>query len=283
MLSLAAVAALIGCAGKPAPPPADPNAEARRSTGTELFGGTWKDDAQRSGFVVQDHSARVRGRQVGWSILLESLRDSGDGPAAQRAAQQRLDEIAEALGRSDLRLQRERRGWAIVAGSYNGPSDPKAQADLKRLQDFEINGSRPFSRAFLAPPPAQADPGKSPENNLAKVRELIGDEAKYTLQIAVYESPDREEAKRAAESAAAALRAEGEQAFYYHGPRRSMVTVGVFGPRDINDKGVEVSPVLAALRQKYPHNLMNGREILERSPGAEARRQPSTLVAIPAQ
>jgi len=83
------------------------------------------------------------------------------------------------------------------------------------------------------------------------------------------------------------LRAEGDQAFYYHAPYRSMVTVGVFGESDFD--ATTTPPIesrrLRQTREKFPHNLLNGkgiRETITNSAGQRVTRlQPSSLVAIP--
>src|SRR5690606_17423075 len=85
-----------------------------------------------------------------------------------------------------------------------------------------------FATAFLAPPAGDPDPGAIPQYHLSRARIEFGAQSRYTLQIAVYESNNPAEARRAAEQAAAQLRADGEPAFYYHGPSRSMVTLGAF-------------------------------------------------------
>ncbi|HBS29300.1 MAG TPA: hypothetical protein DEB06_07580 [Phycisphaerales bacterium] len=117
--------------------------------------------------------------------------------------------------------------------------------------------------------------------NLATARQAFGPAAGYSLQVAVYESAKREDAKRAAEAAAAQLRRDGELAFYFHGAARSSVTVGIFGDRDFDASLQPRNPAMIALQQRYPLNLLNGQfPIVERSDGVE-RQQPSTLVRLP--
>ena len=144
-----------------------------------------------------------------------------------------------------------------------------------------INGRRPYRTAFLAPPERRIDEGSLPEYNLATAHQRFGDAAVWTLQIGVYDSPDRAEAKRAAEEAVQRLRREGERAFYYHGETRSMVTVGVFGHSDIDEFARPRSPMLASLMERYPRNLINGSPIIEKRPGQKDREQRSLLVRIP--
>lgn len=219
----------------------------------------------------------------GWSIVLESFQ----GQTSVQAANGRLAAAARDSGRNDVSVRVTPRGAAIVAGWWASPSDPGAQAALRAVRTANARGEAPYSQAFLAPPPQGADPGQLPELNLDGARAVFGARAVYTLQIAVYEAANRDVAKRAAEQAALRLRRDGDLAFYYHGPARSMVTIGVFGDRDLEGPSRVPSPALAAAQQQYPLNLLNGQfPIIERPPGArpggaEDRKQPSTLVRIP--
>lgn len=244
-------------------------------------GATSRGDEGREVFSSRAKGGVVGDESVGagmWSIVLESFQ--GSRSAEEAAA--RLDEIARRSGRGDVAVRRTPRGAAVVAGSWRSPGDPGAQEALWSVRRRLIAGETPFARAFLAPSVESADPGELPELNLAGARLVFGAGAVYTLQIAVYESPDRAEAKRAAERAALQLRREGELAFYYHGSTRSMVTVGVFNDRDIEGSGHPKAPALVVAQDRYPLNLLNGQyPIIEKRPGLADRRQPSTLVRIP--
>ena len=214
----------------------------------------------------------------GWGIMLEHF--TGAGHASQAA--RRAGELGPLMGRQDLRVIQRRDGSAVVVGSYSGPGDQRAIRDIEQVHAFSHKGRTPFARAFLAPPPTVSDPGEVPELSLATARRRYGSQAEYTLQIGVYESSSRGEAKRAAEQAALKLRSEGELAFYHHGQHRSMVTLGVFGPRDYDDaRGIQ-NPQLIALRDRYPLNLLNGQfPIIVSHPGAPKNKQRSMLVRIP--
>lgn len=211
-----------------------------------------------------------------WAIVVESY--TGDD-AAQSAAS-RVPAVADALGRSDVYVRTTERGAAVVVGRYDQPAS--ARADLDRVRATTVSNSLPFAAAFLAPPPEASDPGQLPELNLEAARNTFGDRAQYTLQIGVYEARNRDEAKRAAEEAALRLRREGELAFYYHGPTRSMVTVGVFSDDDFDASSRPKSAGMIALQSRYNLNLLNGQyPIIEKRPGQKDRQQPSMLVRIP--
>lgn len=214
----------------------------------------------------------------GWSIVLEL--HSGTGAVEQ--ARKRLAAVSEESGRGDVWVRPTERGAAIVVGSYSGPDTPAARADLDSIRNRSVEGRKPFSQAFFAPPLEMTDPGQIPELNLLTARQSFGKDKDYTLQIAFYQSKNPEEAKRAAERAALQLRREGELAFYYHGPRMSLVTVGVFGDNDFDRNLRPKNASLVALQDRYPLNLHNGEyPVIEKRPGGPPVKQPSTLVRIP--
>jgi hypothetical protein len=222
-----------------------------------------------------------------WSIVLASfLREGGE---AQASTTLQLVRSTPGLDRAYLDL----RGKSVVIayGSYPSGGDPSAQRDLRRLRELEVNGRRPFETAVIAPPPFSGIAGTIPEYDLSTARQRFGVQAIYTLQVAVYErggdkepSPQElQEVRLAAERAAVELRREGELAFYYHGPRRSMATLGLFGDADYDVQRPErESPRLTLLRQKYPYNLVNGATYLVRMRGqSKPTEQPSFVVSVP--
>ncbi|MBL0921573.1 MAG: hypothetical protein IBJ10_05525 [Phycisphaerales bacterium] len=213
-----------------------------------------------------------------WTIILGTF--SGEdhhGVATQAAAR-----IASETGLTGLRVEPRGRGTVVTYGSYPEPNDA-ARKELERIRALTMGGQAVFATAFIAPPSTGSDLGLSPMFHLSKAREEFGARAKYTLQVGVYESPKRDEAMRAAEQAALALRREGESAFYYHGPQRSMVTIGAFAESEVGAGGSRPSPALEALQRRHPLNLLNGnRPLVEKRAGAKATtNQASFLVMIP--
>jgi hypothetical protein len=259
------------------------------------------------------------GAASAWSIVIVAfeLAKAEDQPGSdERTAQERRDFTERALAeRADLARQSrektrtvaglpdaflEQRGEKLVLayGRYTGPNAPDAQADLERIRSLEINGGRPFQSAMLAPP-ENAGVGSIPEFDLRNCKKIYGADALYTLQVGVYARTDRkpptqgdlQDFRRLAEEAVVRLRREGEEAFYYHGPNMSMVTVGVFDADAIEQDPLGApaiaSPAVQALRQKHPYNLVNGgaykvrvRGVPENDPAAW-RVQASLLVEIP--
>jgi len=206
-----------------------------------------------------------------WAIFV----DSASGANAMEQARAKAVNVSRMLRRNDVTIRPHPRGAAIVVGSYKGPDEADAKRDLAAIQAMKVDGKPLFAGAYLTPPNA-GDVGELPQYSLEAARKANGPGSLYTLQIGVYESPKPEEAKRAAEEAAKQLRREGEQAFYHHGRNRSMVTIGLFSSRDYDPQTGQMNPALVQLKQRYPDNLYNGRELL-----VSGRAQSSALVEVP--
>lgn len=225
-----------------------------------------------------------------WVIIVGAF--SGDDQTTRAADAARKLALQGLTG-----VTAHKRGKATVLeyGSYAGREDKAAIDDLARVRDLDIDGQKQLAGAFLAPP-AQGALGAIPEFNLSNALKDYRGKTKpiYTLQVAVYARDDDKaptskelaQFRQTAEEAAAQLRREGETAFYYHGPNRSMVTVGLFGPKDSDPlKPGSESMALRELRDRYKYNLLNGKGIKETQMGANGKEvsslQPSFLVAIP--
>ncbi len=222
-----------------------------------------------------ERSAGVVNSDPGWSLVLEYY--SGAGHLERATA--RATGLANVFSRSDFAVREKSEASVVVLGSYSGPQDSRFKEDLAWARSVEIDGRRPWQAAYLSPPPAKGF-GEADEANLAFAREMYGQSAEFTLQIAVYESPRADEARRAAEAAARQLREDGEEAFYYHGPSWSSVTLGLFGAGDYDEgRGVVLNPAILELQKRHPQNLMNGAyPIKDKNTG---RPQKSLLVHVP--
>jgi hypothetical protein len=228
-------------------------------------------------------------------VVIEAFR----GDDQEATSREGLKKLRAETGLADAYLEKRGTATIIAYGKYSDGASPEARAGLDKVRNTEVIISnvktKPFDRAFLAPP--AEIPGTMPEYDLRQAKKLNGDWVIYTLQMAVYTRRDKAatpaemaEFRKAAETAVTQLRREGEQAFYYHGPTGSMVTIGLFGKDDydVQNPGVE-SPELTALRKRYPYNLLNGAGMKEKitvstQSGKHAkmdRTQPSQLVAVP--
>jgi hypothetical protein len=244
--------------------------------------------APKRGAAPSDPAAAPALVDERWTVSLATFR-GGAGQAA--LAESSLERIRAVPMLREAFITPRGEATVISIGRFADPASPDAQDLLRRVRALEVQGSRPFAQAVLSPPPG-GQLGSRPEYNLLKAREQFGKSARVTLQVGIYGRDDLDrpaesdlaEARANAENAAAQLRREGELAFYYHGPRRSTVTVGVFSETDLGDpqKGVPMAPELAQLKKRFPNNLYNGQGIRERVPGlTEPRMQESQTVRIP--
>ena len=223
----------------------------------------------------------------GWSIVLTKI-ESGD----MARAQQLLRVIQEETRLREAFIDERSDGLVIAYGNFLGRE--AAEKELVRVRGTDMLGTKPFESAIVRPPSGEALMGSNPAFDLRTVKKRYGKQAVYTLQIGVYgrndyQTPSPEELsayRQAAEKAVRDLRSQGDTAFYYHSPSRSMVTVGVFGEKDFDSTVYPAyqSPRLKATREKFPNNLLNGQGIKETrrtESGIDKRMQSSQLVAIP--
>ncbi len=247
-------------------------------------------------------------RTGAWSIVLAAFR----GEQQQQAAGEMLAKIAEQpeLAGAFVDSRGGGRSTVVAVGRFADPSSSEALAKLQRVRSIKvverIGGveveKRPFAGAFMAPPGELTNLGQLPEFNLVRAREQFGPKVEYTLQVAVYgrkdiidqqkRNPTEEElkdARRAAEEAVVALRKEGELAFYFHGPRYSTVTIGVWSDSDFasrpapgsGERARTENPDLTALRERFPNNLYNGAGLKVTDKRNQEQMQRSVIVRIP--
>jgi len=226
-------------------------------------------------------SARASGH---WTVALAAFRGEGAGELAETA----LGRATAEGGLSGASLERRGEALVLTYGRFDGPERPEAQRALDRVRGVRIDGLQPFANAVLAPP--EPPRGDTPRHDLRNVHRFHGPAYRYTLQVGTYGRADggapspaeRRQAMEAAERAVATLRSEGERAFYFHGPNFSSVTVGLFTADDVGEGGRVLAPRYHQLREKFPHNLLNGAPRLVRTPGGgEPVAQRSVLVNIP--
>jgi hypothetical protein len=281
LAALAAVAIVAAPASAQPDLPPKPKSSLRKE-GEQLFGPAKAKSADASGTSF-------------WSVVIQAFR----GDDQEQAAHDGLQKLRTETPLSDAYLEKRGNATVIAFGKYADASSKEAKEGLEKVRNTEVIISnvktKPFDKAFLAPP---ADiPGSIPEWDLRQARKTNGDWALYTLQMGVYTRTDKQptpaelaEFRKAAETAVGNLRREGEQAFYYHGPKGSEVTIGLFGKDDFDPQtpGVE-SADLTALRKRFPYNLYNGQAIKESvrvttQSGKQAQKQQmqsSRLVAVP--
>jgi len=221
-----------------------------------------------------------------WSIVLAAYR----GDDRDRRATLDLATVHADAGLRDAYVEDRGDASVIAYGRYDSPDERRALADLERLRTLEVDGATPFAGAMLSPP-STANLGSTPEYDLRNVKERLGDWVIYTLQVGVYgvlgrrpTAQELAEFREAAEEAVLQLRREGEQAFYYHGPTKSMVLIGAWGDRDFEPSTNPMlppryeAPAIRRARREFPYNLLNGQAIRDNRTG---KLQPSQLVGVP--
>lgn len=226
-----------------------------------------------------------------WTIVIVAFTTDTPELSREGQAQAALARVRGVEGMSDAFVTTRGQTFMVAYGKYDSPDTSKAKSDLQRIRTTDIEGQRPFSGSFLMPPPSAALAGSVPELDLLNVRRMYGPQAKYTLQVGRYarddfqpaSSSERKEFRRLAEEAAAKLRKDGEQAFYFHGETMSLVTVGLFSDADLPRKDRPASSLLRDLQTRFPNNLLNGAGVRIRRAGEKGEGQlaPSVVVATP--
>ncbi len=258
VFAIALLGLLVGMAGCSS---SRSNASAMRSEGKKVFA------------TPESSAGEGRSEALGWGVVLEHFTSADH--VTQAIA--RRDQLASAHGRGDLHVRSTSSGSAVMLGSHENAADPGAQRDMAWARGLVVGETRPYQRAFLAPP-AVGSRGSRPEFNLTGAKKTYGKSAIYTLQIGVWELDDRAKARAEAEREVIRLRQEGQEAFYYHGQKRSMVTVGVFSAADYDAVTGKIDPAVRLAQKIYPHNLLNGEKYRARG---ESRFVSSALVRIP--
>ncbi len=194
--------------------------------------------------------------------------------------------LSEQLGRKglpDVHVQDAGGFTTVSVGRFTDAGSPRAQALLRKVRNVEVSGNRLFSGAsFVA-----AEGGRRIYDPL-DLKQYPG---RHTLQIGFYDERFDGDRRAAAEEAARILREDGAEAYFYHGPHRSLVCVGLFSDADFEQAadpsggGFTVQrygPRIRDLQDKFPHNLGNGLTLIEKNKqtGERIGEQPSCLVRV---
>jgi len=213
-----------------------------------------------------------------WAIVLDML----VGPNHGTYAGQRVRELTAQAGFTGFWAVNEGTRSLVYFGRYDSPTDPQAQRDQAKLRRMADAGRLDAATVALTPV-RERTTGELNPMDLRTVARNPG--AIYTLQVGYYDRQFGEDFRQAAEKAAQVYRDEGAEAYFYHGPNRSLVTIGVFGraaARADRTGKVTYHPHIEQLRETYPYNLGNGLTLIETDlRTGKQREQPSFLVKIP--
>jgi hypothetical protein len=195
------------------------------------------------------------------------------GPEAT-ASGQRLAKELTAQGLKDVFIVEGPEVTSVCCGRFNSWKDTAADTRLQQVRLIrDKDGQYPFANVLLVPVPETAPKNEFPIQSAKGV---------FTLHVGTWglESQGR---IAAAQVYAKALRAKGYEAYVYHGPRFSMVTIGGFGPEVFDDPtkvgrpGVApkvVDPKVLALIEAFPGMKLDGQDTvvptgLVKMPGRE--------------
>jgi hypothetical protein len=208
------------------------------------------------------------------TILLVEYRGPEAAPSGERLATE-----LSSKGLKEVFVVKGPEVTSVCAGRFKTWQDPEARK-LKQVvhQVRDASGQYPFYWARLVPVPEEAPRNEWP---------LEAAKGIYTLHIATWglETTSR---MASAQAYAKELRAKGHEAYVYHGPRFSMVTLGAFGPTAFDDPtkigrpGVKPEirdPALLALVQKFPTMKLDGEDtILPSLPVVIPGREPAAPI-----
>ncbi len=240
---------------------------------------TWRGDGGgdiRGGYggKVEDPD-RKRWQQAGpqWSILLATL----DGEGRRKRAEMLRSRLANQMRIPDVWITDTDEKALVFRGRYVDPAADVARDAVRQSRMLKLDGRRPFQEAQIVSTAATATGVAGPYD----LRQFPG---MFTLQIEVYDDQIGDTYQSVAEDRVRTLRRDGDEAYCYHGPFRSQVTVGLFSRDEafVPHGATEAyAPAVKKLQKKHPHNLYNGRTMIEKSRGRKLGEQTSSLVRVP--
>lgn len=166
----------------------------------------------------------------------------------------------------------------VMAGHYRSSDDIGAWEDLNHLRLIELGSDFPFAGAELI----ALGSAVGGDGSHASEWDLKGYVGMYTLQIGFFDDNAGPQFRQLCEQAVKILRDKGEPAYYYHGPHRSLLCLGLFTEGDFVEQGGlrSYGPRIRELQTRYPHNLANGYTQVEKQNGQTIGEQPSFLVRV---
>ncbi|MEM9416074.1 MAG: hypothetical protein AAGA29_11455 [Planctomycetota bacterium] len=248
-------------------------------TETRVLNSTWTDSfgeiADRRPEpreALDPNDPRVRSPQ-GYAVEIARF----SGPDASAQAFRLTAELRTEVGLGDLWQSDGSQNAVVYAGRFRDPRSDRAKQMLQMVRAAQYDGGRPFASAQLV-----ALSGDGGEESIYNEFDLRNHRGSITLQIGFYDINYGNNYRAAAETAVQVLRDEGEEAYFYHGPNRSLVTVGLFTRPEAlvpNGQTEQYSPAVRELQERFPHNLMNG-VTFERRENGVGGVQSSFLVPV---
>ena len=216
-----------------------------------------------------------RGVQT-WGVLLDIF--SGQERASQ--AQKLIVDLRQNTDLKDFWIKRNDGTAMVIYGAFPDRTSDEARQALATIRNLDRNGKKPYSMATM-----QALTGASKvADNPLDAKSYIGF---YTLQIGAFNRDFGSDYKEVAEKTVEELRRQGENAFFYHGPFKSMICIDLFTDQDFemfqSPDGFMVQgygPRIHSTQKRFPDHMLNGKSIVEKYRGEEIGTQPSFIVRI---
>ncbi|MEM1211107.1 MAG: hypothetical protein AAGI68_02310 [Planctomycetota bacterium] len=208
-----------------------------------------------------------------WAIALDRFEGANRFRDAYRLVR-RLNRESD-LG--DLWYADNGQASTVYHGRFRSPRLPDAEAALRQVRQARLDGDRPFADSTFVDVT-----GAREATNTDDPKDLRQHAGFYSLQIGYYDPDFGSGFREAAEEAAATLREDGVEAYFYHGKNISMVTVGLFTADDfVFRQGVRgYGPRIRMTQDEFPLHTANGRSVIVRKDGREDKLR-SNLVRVP--
>ena len=217
-------------------------------------------DSGSSGGLTNASSAAPSSSSGNWSIIVDVVQGIGHQSLADHAVQ----DLNGRIGGTGFWSRKSTNESTICYGRYESRDSNAAKSDLNKLKQWGATGKirpRPFMLVPISENRIPTAAGSA--SDLQSVR----DRADVTLQIGYYDRQFRDDEfggdfRKAAEAAANQLRNDHNiDVYFYHGPNRSLITVGLFNNSvltPVTKEEQQQARALEALRKQFPYNLWNG-------------------------
>lgn len=208
----------------------------------------------------------------GWAIQITEIQGS-DRHDRARELTQRLRTEAQL---DNIWIEDISNVAHVYHGRFASASDKGVRPALDKIQQIELDGEKVFEQAQLVPLVGEGRVIADPFD----LRQFSG---YYSLQIGFYDEAAGSNFREYAEQAVRTLREEGHEAYYYHGPFRSIITIGVFtyDQAFVSAGNVDTyAPHIRELQKAFPFNLGNGSTINQKENGKDIGEQKSSLIRV---
>lgn len=254
---------------------------------TRVVRSSWEDFAKRTGAQIGGQNTDTKASDAafakenqGWTIRVLAF----TGSDRYTRATQLVKKLNTESDLQNLWIADQHNRAAVCYGRYQTPDSDAARLRLSDIRLIEFDDQRPFAKAAMIPLSEQNQFYADPLN----LKQYTG---YYSLQIGYFDQSFGNGYRDAAERMVKSLRLDGEQAYYYHGPFRSHVTVGLF----VYEQAFETienplapgttidgwSTNVKKLQAKHPHNLANGHPLMQTVDGKPVGAQKSLLIRVP--